>query len=72
MPIMNGLEAAQAIRALDRPDAKTVLISAMSANAFSDDVQRSLDAGMDAHISKPVDEKKLLAVTAKLLNEREE
>lgn len=71
MPIMNGLEAAQAIRALDRPDAKTVLISAMSANAFSDDVQRSLDAGMDAHISKPVDEKKLLAVTAKLMNKRE-
>ncbi len=53
MPVMNGLEAARQIRALDRPDAKTTLIIAMSANAFQDDVERCLEAGMDAHCAKP-------------------
>ena len=55
MPVMDGLESTQNIRALDRPDAKTVQIIAMSANAFAEDVQRSLQAGMNAHLSKPVD-----------------
>ena len=54
MPVMDGLEAAAAIRALDRPDARTVPIVAMTANAFDEDVQRSLQAGMNAHLSKPV------------------
>ena len=67
MPVMSGLEAAQAIRAMARPDAQTVPISAMSANAFADDIQCSLDAGMNAHIPKPVDEKTLLAVVEELL-----
>ena len=67
MPEMDGLEATRAIRALDRPDAATVLISAMSANAFPDDVQRSLDAGMNAHIAKPLDEAKVMEVLEKLL-----
>jgi signal transduction histidine kinase/DNA-binding response OmpR family regulator len=55
MPEMDGLEATQAIRALPRPDAKTVPIIAMTANAFDEDVQRSLQAGMNAHLSKPVE-----------------
>ena len=55
MPVMTGLEATVAIRALDRPDAKTVPIIAMTANAFDEDVQRSLQAGMNAHLSKPVE-----------------
>ena len=55
MPVTDGLEAARRIRELKRPDAKSVLIFAMSANAFTDDIERSLAAGMDAHISKPVD-----------------
>ena len=55
MPIMNGYEAARAIRALDRPDARTIPIVAMTANTFADDVQNSMDAGMNAHLSKPVD-----------------
>lgn len=55
MPVMDGLESTRNIRALDRPDAKTVQIIAMSANAFAEDVQRSLQAGMNAHLSKPVD-----------------
>lgn len=55
MPVMNGLGAAAAIRALKRPDAKTVPIVAMSANAFEEDVRQSLAAGMNAHLSKPID-----------------
>lgn len=55
MPAMNGYEAAKAIRALDRPDAKTIPIVAMTANAFAEDVQAALDAGMNAHVAKPID-----------------
>ena len=55
MPEMDGLEAAAKIRALERADAKTVPIIAMTANAFDEDVQRSLQAGMNAHLSKPID-----------------
>lgn len=55
MPEMNGYEAARAIRGLDRPDARTVPIIAMTANAFSEDVQAALAAGMTAHVAKPID-----------------
>ena len=55
MPEMNGLEATAAIRALKRADAKTIPIIALTANAFDEDVQRSLQAGLNAHLSKPVD-----------------
>ena len=55
MPEMNGLEAAEAIRALDRPDAKTIPIIAMTANAFKEDGEKCLAAGMNAHLSKPLD-----------------
>ena len=61
MPVMGGLEAAQNIRKMDRPDAKTVAIIAMSANAFHDDVEQSLAAGMNVHMAKPLDFDKLLA-----------
>ena len=67
MPVMDGLSATRAIRAFNRPDAKTIPITAMSANAFEDDVQKSLDAGMNAHIAKPVDAAKLLSVVSNLL-----
>ncbi len=59
MPVMDGYEAAKAIRSLDRTYAKKVPILAMSANAFAEDIQLSLAAGMNEHISKPVDLKKL-------------
>ena len=55
MPVMNGYEAARTIRQMDRADAKMILIIAMTANAFAEDVKDAIDAGMDAHIAKPVD-----------------
>lgn len=55
MPVMGGIEATEAIRALDRADAKSVPIIAMSADAFADDIERCMQAGMNGHIAKPVD-----------------
>lgn len=55
MPIMNGYEAAKAIRASEREDLKKIPIVAMTADAFADDIRKSEDAGMNAHVSKPVD-----------------
>ena len=55
MPVMNGYEASRRIRTSRRPFGKTIPIIAMTANAFSEDVNRSLKAGMDAHVSKPID-----------------
>lgn len=55
MPEMDGLETARAIRALERTDAKRIPIVAMTANAFAEDVQAAIDAGMNAHISKPIE-----------------
>lgn len=55
MPVMNGYEAARAIRMTKRQDASSIPIVAMTANAFSEDVQAALDAGMNAHIAKPID-----------------
>ena len=54
MPEMDGLEASRTIRAMERADAKTVPIIALTANAFDEDVQRSMQAGLNAHLSKPV------------------
>jgi signal transduction histidine kinase/CheY-like chemotaxis protein len=61
MPVMNGIEAAKQIRLSDRPDAKSVPIIAMTADTFSDDIQKCLDAGMNGHLAKPVDPGKLYA-----------
>ena len=55
MPVMDGYAAATAIRALDREDAKTVPIIAMTANTYEEDLNRTFEAGMDAHITKPID-----------------
>lgn len=65
MPVLNGLDAAKKIRRLEREDAKTTPIIAMSANAFSEDIASSLEAGMNAHISKPINTDKLI----KMLNQ---
>lgn len=67
MPVMNGLEAAAAIRALEREDAKRIPIVAMTANAFEEDIQRSREAGMNAHLSKPIEREKLSDTLKNLL-----
>lgn len=66
MPVMNGYEAAKAIRALNRPDVNVPIV-AMTADAFSDDVQHCLDSGMNAHIAKPIDLDKLLVQLEKYI-----
>ncbi len=55
MPVMNGLDATRAIRALDRPDAKVIPIVAMTANAYEDDIRNAREAGMNGHLAKPID-----------------
>ena len=60
MPVMNGYEAARAIRSLPRPDGAAIPIIAMSANAFAEDIGESRAAGMNAHVTKPLDIPKLL------------
>ena len=55
MPVMNGYDATRAIRALARPDAQTIPIIAMTANAFAEDEKAALAAGMNAHVAKPID-----------------
>jgi CheY-like chemotaxis protein len=62
MPVMNGYEAAQAIRAMDRPYARDIPIVAMTANAFNDDILRCKKAGMNEHIAKPIDVEALVSV----------
>ena len=59
MPVMNGYDAARAIRASGRPDAQVPII-AMTADAFAEDVQRCREAGMDAHVAKPIDVRELV------------
>ena len=62
MPVKNGYEAARLIRSLDREDAKTIPIIAMTANAFTEDRIRAKEAGMDEHVAKPVDAELLIKV----------
>lgn len=67
MPGMNGYEATRAIREMDRPDAKQIVIVAMTANAFEEDIQEALNSGMDAHLAKPLDFMALHDILCKLL-----
>lgn len=69
MPKMDGLAATRAIRALDRPDAASIPIIAMTGNAFQEDVRECLEAGMNAHIAKPIDMAKAERVIAKVVGE---
>lgn len=66
MPVMNGYDAAKAIRALERPDANLPIL-AMTADAFSDDIKRCLDCGMNEHIAKPIDMDRLSQMLKKYL-----
>ena len=67
MPVMDGLSAVRAIRSMDRADARTVPIIAMTANAFEEDQRASRDAGMNAHLAKPVNPGQLFDTLARFL-----
>lgn len=69
MPLMNGYEAARAIRSGTNPLGRTIPVIAMTANAFADDIQQSLAAGMNAHISKPMDMGVLRKTVVKVISE---
>lgn len=70
MPVMNGYEATKAIRSSGHPMAETIPIIAMTANAFVEDIHDALDAGMDAHVAKPVDMKVLKETVAQVIGGR--
>ncbi len=72
MPVMNGHDAAKAIRSLKRDDAKCIPIIAMTANAFSEDEKAALDAGMDAHVAKPLNMELLKKVIRQCARRKEE
>ena len=72
MPEMNGLEATKAIRDSGRPDAATVPVIAMTADVFKEDIRRCREAGMDAHIGKPVELDKLFSTLQRFLNNQQE
>ena len=67
MPVMNGLEATAAIREMDRDDAKDIPIIAMTANAYDEDMHRSIEAGMNAHLAKPIEPQKLMDTLLSLI-----
>ena len=64
MPVMNGYEATTEIRSMEREDSNLPII-AMTADAFSEDVKRCLDCGMDAHVAKPIDVKEIARLLEK-------
>ena len=70
MPEMDGLSATKAIRALDREDAKTIPIIAMTANAFDEDEKKCMEAGMNAHLVKPLDIQKMKEAVCRYLNKQ--
>ena len=70
MPVMDGLTAARTIRASDQADAASIPIIALTANAFDEDVQRSMQAGLNAHLSKPVEPEVLFETLEALIGER--
>jgi len=68
MPVMSGYEAARVIRGLERPDAGTVPIIALSANAFEEDIALAKDAGMNEHLAKPVDINEVFRAMRRLIS----
>ena len=70
MPIMNGLDATRCIRSMDRADALAIPIIAMSANAFEQDIEKSLEAGLNTHLVKPLDGKKVTDTMKKYLSHK--
>ena len=71
MPEMNGCDAARAIRALERDDAQLIPIIAVTANAFAEDISATTEAGMNAHVSKPIDFPALYKVLIELMKKKQ-
>lgn len=69
MPVMDGLEASREIRKIDRDDCRSIPIIAMSANAFDEDVKRSLASGMNGHLSKPINISRLEGMLRSIIND---
>jgi CheY-like chemotaxis protein len=72
MPVMNGYDAAVGIRKADRPDADQIIIVAMTANAFTEDIQKAHECGMNAHISKPVEPDVIRETLLQLMGRQQE
>ena len=72
MPVMDGVDAARNIRKLDRPDASTIPIIALTANASYDDRQNVIRAGMNSHLTKPIDSELLYETLSKLIRKKQE
>lgn len=72
MPVMDGIEATQMIRFSGQPDAGSIPIIAMTANVYADDVDRAKRAGMNDHLSKPLDPHKMIAVIASYYTKRKQ
>lgn len=72
MPVMGGLDATRAIRSMERKDATTIPIFAMTANAFQEDIQQSREAGMNEHLSKPLQKKEMIKAIKRYLRKRED
>ena len=72
MPEMDGIETTRQIRALNRPDAKTIPIIAMTANAFAEDAEKCIAAGMNAHLAKPLNINKLISTITDNLKTKKE
>ena len=71
MPVMNGYEATRCIRTLERADAGTIPVIAMTANAFTEDIERARKSGMNEHLAKPLDIPRMLSVIAKCTKDRQ-
>lgn len=69
MPVMNGYEATKEIRSLERDDARSIPIIAMTADAFAEDVKKCLECGMNAHVSKPIDVRKIFSTLEKYIKD---
>lgn len=71
MPVMDGLTAARSIRSLKRPDATTIPIIAMTANAYDEDRENSRKAGMNAHLANPIEPDRMFQTIQQFLTEQE-
>ena len=72
MPEMDGLEATRTIRAMNRADAAKIPVIALTANAFDEDVQRSLQAGLNAHLTKPIQQEVLFETLESLIGDHDQ